>query len=67
MAKKDQIKHKRYIIKKYIMATSAHDALKRERRYRPDDVWVDDDWKKENPNQLQSAIGFNVDTPEYFN
>lgn len=47
------------------MAKSAHDALRIERRVRPDDVWVDDDWKKENPNQLQSAIGYQVDVPEY--
>lgn len=52
---------KRFIIKKYIMAKSAHDALKKERKIRPDDVWVDEDWKKENPNTLQSAIGFNIE------
>lgn len=46
------------------MATSAHEALKKERRVRPDDVWVDEDWKRENPNRLESAIGFSV-THEY--
>jgi hypothetical protein len=53
---------KRFIVRKYIMATSAHEALKKERRMRPDDVWVDDDWKKDNPTQLQSAIGFTADS-----
>jgi hypothetical protein len=57
---------KRFIVRKYIMATSVHEALKKERRMRPDDVWVDDDWKKENPTQLQSAIGFTVES-EYEN
>ena len=42
------------------MARSAHEALRKERRVRPDDVWVDEDWKKENPNVLESAIGFEV-------
>ena len=42
---------KRYIVKKYIMAKSAHEALKLERKARPDDVWVDEDSKKENTNQ----------------
>jgi len=58
--KKKPIKPKRYIVKKYIMARSAHEALRKERRVRPDDVWVDEDWKKENPNVLESAIGFEV-------
>lgn len=53
-------KLKRFIVKKYIMATSAHEALKKERRVRPDDVWVDEEWKKNNPN-LESCIGFQVE------
>lgn len=57
---------KLFVIKKYIMASSAHDALKKERKIRPDDVWIDDDWKKrqEDPRQLESAIGF-THYPEY--
>lgn len=55
---------KRYIVRKYIMAKSAHEALNKEKRTRPDDVWLDDEWKKENPNQLVSAIGFTVTTYE---
>ena len=30
-------------------------------RIRPDDVWVDEDWKKENPNMLESAIGYRLE------
>ena len=57
---------KRFIVKKYIMASSAHEALKKERRVRPDDVWVDEDWKKEKGNslKLESCIGFNSE-PDY--
>lgn len=59
--KAPKVLEKRFIIKKYVMAKSAHDALKKERRIRPDDVWVDEDWKKENPNQLASVIGYSVE------
>jgi len=54
---------KMFIVKKYIMASSAHEALKKERRVRPDDVWVDEDWKRNN-TELASCIGFNVE-PDY--
>lgn len=55
---------KRYIVRKYIMATSLSVALKKEPKTRPDDAYVDDDWKKENPNQLESAIGFEMEQEE---
>jgi len=56
---------KRYKVLKYIMAKSAHEALKKERRYRPDDVLVDEKWKEEHSNQLSSAIGFTAE-PDYY-
>jgi len=56
-------KTKRFIVRKYIMAKTAAEALKLERRYRPDDVWVDEDWKKDHGNQLSSCIGFTTDSP----
>lgn len=46
------------------MATSLPAALKKEPRSQVDDAWVDDEWKKENPNQLESAIGFEMDEEE---
>lgn len=46
------------------MAKSAEEALKKERKMIPDDVWIDEDWKKDNPKNLESAIGFNVETDE---
>lgn len=57
-------KNKRFIVRKYIMATSVHEALKLERKHRPDDVFVDSDWMKDNPNLLESAIVFQVE-PDY--
>lgn len=59
---KKRIPQKRFIVRKYIMAKSAQEALRKEKVTRPDDVWVDEDWKKENPNQLQSAFGFVIPT-----
>lgn len=58
-------KQKLFVVKKYIMANSAHDALRKERRHRPDDVWVDEDWKKEHKEQLTSCIGFSVEKEYY--
>ncbi len=55
---------KMFIVKKYIMATSAHEALKKERKVRPDDVWVDDDFRKEKKYELESSIGFET-FPDY--
>lgn len=55
---------KMFIVKKYIMAHSAHEALKKERKVRPDDVWVDEDFRKENKFELQSSIGFET-FPDY--
>jgi len=55
-------KQKLFVVRKYIMASSAHEALKKERRLRPDDVWVDEDWKKEHKEQLASCIGFTTDS-----
>lgn len=56
---------KLFIIKKYVIAESAADAIKKERRVRPDDVWVDEDWRKGNQNNLASAIGYNVEHEYY--
>ncbi len=53
---------KRYIVRKYIMANTAQEALKKERKYRPDDVYVDDDWKRDQSNSFDSAIGFVSDS-----
>lgn len=65
--KKKPLLLKRFVIKKYIMATSAIHALQKERKVRPDDCWVDEEWKKENPNQLVSAIGFRIqDEDDYY-
>lgn len=49
---------KRFIVKKYIMANSAMEAIKKEKKHSPDDVWVDEDWKKNNDDKVSSYMGF---------
>lgn len=46
----------RYIVRKYIMAKSAVDAIKKDKIAPVNDVWLDDDWKKQ--QTLDTAIGF---------
>lgn len=41
---KDQPVRKRYIVRKYVIAGSAMEALKLERGFAPDDVFIDDKW-----------------------
>lgn len=38
---------KRFIVRKYIMAASAEEAIKKDKRSPVSDVWVDDEWMKE--------------------
>lgn len=52
-------KNKLFIVKKYIMAKSAKDAILKDKKTPVDDVWIDEEWKKGNHKELQSAIGFN--------
>lgn len=54
------MKEKRYIVRKYIIAKTINEALRKEKNTIPDDCWVDEDWKKENSQDLVSAIGFTV-------
>jgi hypothetical protein len=53
-----RLKPKLYVIKKYVKATSAAEALRKERNVAADDVWVDDNWRKSQRDNLAEAIGF---------
>lgn len=52
---------KLYVIQKYVVATSISDALKKESKEQPSDVYLDHDWKKANmPNTKEPArLGYN--------
>jgi len=60
------MKEKRYIVRKFIMAKSCQEALKKEKKIIPDDCWVDEDWKKDHQQDLVSAIGFSVNNYENY-
>ena len=49
---------KRYIVRHYIMATSAAEALRLAKQTKPDECWLDDKWVEEQTKQNPSAIGF---------
>lgn len=50
-----------FVIRKYVMAHSAQEAIKLDRKTPVHAVWIDDDWVKEKTSKLQPAIGFDVD------
>lgn len=47
-----------FVVKKYIMASSAQEALRKEKSTPADDCWIDEEWRKGNKDQLAVAIGF---------
>lgn len=52
---------KLYVIRKYVMAENAEQALKKEKKHPVHDVWLDDDWFKElksQPNNAKTLKGF---------
>lgn len=49
---------RQYIIKKYVMATSAMDAIRKENKHRVDDVWLDEEWVKSNPEPKENNLGY---------
>jgi len=53
MKKKE--KPKMYIVRKYIKALSAVDAIKKEKDTAVHDVWIDEKWSEK---ELPAAIGF---------
>jgi hypothetical protein len=53
----------RYIIKKYVMAKSLAEALKKEREIKPEDAWKDE---KQPEAPQADAIGFNLDASDYY-
>lgn len=60
--KKPTGKPKLYIVRKYIMAVSVVQAIKKEKETPVHDCWIQDEWKTEH---LASAIGFELNAPEY--
>lgn len=63
MKKKPELK-KLFVVRKYVWAKDAKQAIQVEKKIRVDDVWIDDDWKR-NSNNPKDAIGFYVPTNNY--
>lgn len=65
MATRRTIRKKRplklFVVKKYVWAESARHAVDIEGKQSTDDVWIDEDWKKNQQNQ-PSAIGFQLES-----
>jgi hypothetical protein len=55
---------KLFVVRKYIKAASAADAIRKDRRHPVDEVWIDDEWKKGAAARLEDAIGFSQSRPE---
>lgn len=53
-------KDKMFIVKKYIKASSAAEAIRKDRTTPVSDVWIDDEWRKNNRDNLADAMGFIV-------
>lgn len=51
---------KLFVIRKYVMATSVAQAVRLEKKQDADDCWLDDDWKKSQPNAGANLMGIVV-------
>jgi len=55
--KKDE---KMYIVRKYIRASSVSSAIQKDKTTKVHEVFVDDEWRKSQKDNLASAIGFTI-------
>jgi hypothetical protein len=58
MPQKPHSVKKLFVVREYVFARSAEEALKLERTLKPDEVFLDDDWRKMSTQDKSSAIGF---------
>lgn len=56
--------YKLFILRKYVRARNAPEALRRAKKTEFDDVYVSDDWKEGKIKELSSAIGFDANVPQ---
>jgi chemotaxis response regulator CheB len=42
---------KLFVVRKYVKAKSAADAIRFEKKQAPDDIWLDDEWKRNNADE----------------
>ena len=51
--------HKRFIVRKYVMAGSAQQAIKKEKKVEVADVWIDEAWLDKQSDKLITGFGEN--------
>lgn len=52
---------KLFVIRKYIYARDVSEAIRIDSKTKPDEVWVDEEWKKINTeHQFKNEVGFKV-------
>lgn len=49
---------KMFVVRKYVMADSVESAIRKEKKTKIHEVFVDDEWRKNNKDSLASAIGY---------
>lgn len=47
-----------FIIRKYVMASCAQEALRKDSKTKPDEVWIDPDWIKDRDIESAPIKGF---------
>lgn len=47
-----------FVVKKFVEAKSAKDALKKEKTCPVDEIWIDEEWKKNNISNTRKPMGF---------
>lgn len=53
-----------FIVRKYVMALSVQDAIKKEPKAPIHEVFIDDEWSKGNRTELAQAIGYQIQRNE---
>ena len=49
---------KLFIVRKYVMAKSVIDAVRKEKKIEAVDIWLDDDWRKNMMTNDNKKLGF---------
>ncbi len=47
-----------FVIRKYVMASDINEALRLDAKTRPQEVWVDEDWRKNHAEDAGGKMGF---------
>lgn len=50
--------NKLFVIRKYVLAPSIAEALRREKSTPVTEIFIDADWQKEQNNRAESSLGF---------